>query len=472
MEFFKTDKDIFKKMFITILFEDQENRVSWYADTPLADIKDALTCALESLCDSSYELLDFQAKPIKIEQISSFKDGSIYFLRRVETNDKNKELPSNNKAAVDSKRKLLVEIPALKHIESQVALKYMLTGSNLLKHTPRGYPHIRLFQISHDLKRILWYTKSKPLTDSQVSIESIKEIVYGQQSDNFLKYPLPMLEEFSFSLYYYNNTPNLKSLDITCKDQREFDLWIIGIKALQHHFENRLICKDDLLNHSKSYCEQVQMGRINNCSKYLIYNQDDGQNNKEKKLQKFIASRNINQKDMGCLILKLANKLKEQKNDIHDIMDEEKHEDNINADKDYQELFADEAIADDTETQKNKMCNLFSECESNLHEIIQEFLWYSKEHKLISEYNIDEDEFDDFTQIIINLDKYSNIFSDNKFTIDADKVNLDFFLKEMDIKLWKLEIDIENIGDIILRFSVPQEKGIFENLYEFIKKIT
>lgn len=461
------DEDLFKKHTITILHEDKENKVCWYSDTPIDDVREAILGACESMCDGEFDLLDFQAKKIEVAKFKEVKDGSIFFLRRNVQAKPNSGVKPKNSLDIDNKRKVLVQIPAIKHIESQVAIKCMLSGCNLLKHTYKGFPHIRLFQISQDLKRILWYTKSKPLTDSQVAIEAIQEIVFGQSSENFIRYPLPMLEEFSFSIYYHDKlSDEIQTLDLTCKDQREFDLWVIGIKALIAHFSSKQVCKNELLSHSKSYREQMAKGEIGNCSKFLVYSDDMNPKNKSKNLEKFISSRNISQSDMASLILRLSKKVKYQKNDIHDIMDEEKLEDNINSNRDYQELFADEAIADDTETQKNKMCNLFVECESNLIELLQEFLWYCNEHRMASKYDIGEDDYDDFQKTLNELEIHSNSFNANEF--DSSKVNIEFFLKEMDIKLWKLEIDIENVGDIINRFKNPQPKGIFEKLKDFL----
>ena len=470
-----------EKKYITLLYEDKETRVTWYADTPLNDTKEAILSACESLCDSEFDIIDFQAKPIDINLFKDFKEGSIFFVRKINNNNSN-SISSNNSYktnnSISNKRKVLVQIPALKHIESQVAIKYMLTGSNLLKHTYDSYPHIRLFQLSQDLKRIIWYTKSKTLSESQIAIESIKNIELSQESDIFKKYPLPMLEEYSFSIYYYyKDTNEIRTLDITCKDSREFDLWVIGIKALICYFENKIICKDDLLNHSMSYCSQVKNGQIGNCSKFLIYTNNDhsnsginnDNNHKSSNLEKFISNRNICQKDMALLFLKLSKKANEQKSDINDLMDDEKDEDNENKNNDYQELFADEAIADDTETQKSKMINLFQESQANLQKLLSEFLWYCNEYSFASNYeSTDEEDFDDFKKAIKELEFYNVSILDKKDYENENDDKIKNFLKEMDIKLWKLQIDFENVGDIIIRFKLPKEKGIFTKIKEFL----
>ena len=126
--------------------------------------------------------------------------------------------------------------------------------------------------ISSDLKRILWYTKSKTIDEAQVSFDTIKDLTIGQISESFMKYPLKMLEDYSFSIYYKTKDDDeIKTLDLTCKNQKEFDLWVIGIKALHAHYNGKVISKNDLLSHSKSYNEQVKKGNIGHCTKFLFY---------------------------------------------------------------------------------------------------------------------------------------------------------------------------------------------------------
>ena len=52
----------------------------------------------------------------------------------------------------------MLEVEALRHIEAQKALEYMRLGSNLMRHTGKGFPHIRLFELSEDLRRIIWFS--------------------------------------------------------------------------------------------------------------------------------------------------------------------------------------------------------------------------------------------------------------------------------------------------------------------------
>ena len=118
----------------------------------------------------------------------------------------------------------------------------MKRGTNLLKHTRYGFPHLRQFQLSEDTKRLLWYSSAKTKDESVVYLEKVTAIQLGQETSNFQSYKLPMLEHLSFSVM----TPD-RSLDLTCKDEFEFDYWITGLKALVYHHTGRYLNKEQLL---------------------------------------------------------------------------------------------------------------------------------------------------------------------------------------------------------------------------------
>lgn len=51
--------------------------------------------------------------------------------------------------------------------------------------------------------------------------------MFGQKTVIFQRYKDPKVENISFSLLYKD-----RSLDIVCKDEREFQIWTIGIQYL------------------------------------------------------------------------------------------------------------------------------------------------------------------------------------------------------------------------------------------------
>jgi hypothetical protein len=457
-----------QKNYITLIFEDKESRVTWWADTSIEDTRFCIICACDALVDSEFEVLDDRAKIVDFNTMNSFKTGSIFFLRKT-----NNSKPTT--ILLDGRRKLYVEVEPMRHIESQVAIRYMMIGSNLLKHSKTGFPHIRQFQLSSDLKRILWYTKNKNISESQVAINSIFDLVIGQKSENFIRYPLKMLEEFSFSIYFKTSDGEEKTLDVTCKDEREFDLWVIGVKALHCHLSNKIICKNELLSHSKSFQEQVMKGNIGSCSKFLFYEKgvkdkksSEHERRNNKTLEKFIVSRNLSQFEIAKLLVRLCNRVKSLRGEVEGLSTKDEYLTGQQKDG-YDMIFAEEAIVDDLDTQKNQMIFLFKQCEENLAFHLKEFLWFSNEFKFSSNFNIHEDDMDEFMRLCQELEIHSNTHLVSHCDFDPEDICTEFLIRELDIELWKIEIDLENVGDIINRFKTPMNPGILDSLKSFFK---
>merc|ERR1712232_750709 len=160
----------------------------------------------------------------------------------------------------DRWRRLKVQIEPLMHVEANKAIDRLRRGSNLLKHTHYGFPHLRQFQLSDDRKRLVWYSGAKRKEDSVVHLDEVAEIRLGQTTPVFLHYRLPMLEHLSFSLCYGNK--GSKTLDLTCKDEFEFDMWVTGLKALFYHSKNRQISKEALLGHSKRFRKALEKSNV------------------------------------------------------------------------------------------------------------------------------------------------------------------------------------------------------------------
>merc|ERR1712232_1001535 len=160
----------------------------------------------------------------------------------------------------DRWRRLKVQIEPLMHVEANKAIDRLRRGSNLLKHTNYGFPHLRQFQLSDDRKRLVWYSGAKRKEDSVVHLDEVAEIRLGQTTPVFLHYRLPMLEHLSFSLVY--GPKGSKTLDLTCKDEFEFDHWVTGLKAIFFHGRNRQISKEALLNHSKRFRKALEKNNV------------------------------------------------------------------------------------------------------------------------------------------------------------------------------------------------------------------
>lgn len=135
--------------------------VNWYEDTPMSDVKEMIICACDSIIDSGFELLSpDDGQPIDINKISNIRGRGEKF-----TIIKSEEKKEYEKFLGDRWRKIVLEVEPLRHIEAQKAIEYMRHGSNLLCNYEDAYPNIRLFQLSSDLKKLIWFVGNKSLNE-------------------------------------------------------------------------------------------------------------------------------------------------------------------------------------------------------------------------------------------------------------------------------------------------------------------
>lgn len=255
-------EELDKKM-IYVYHKGEKNCVGWYSDMKSGDIKEAILCACDAINDGGFVLREVQfaddeektepkedGRIYEFEEFDQLQNGQTYMIEAAGEREDLKKITG------DRSRRLKVQVDPLLHVESVKAIERMRRGSNLLKHTHYGFPHLRQFQLSDDKKRLVWYSGAKRKEDSVVNLDEIIEIKLGQQTPVFLHYRLPMLEHLSFSLVY--GSKGTKTLDLTCKDEFEFDHWVTGLKAIFYHLKNKQISKEQLLQHSKRFQKAVE----------------------------------------------------------------------------------------------------------------------------------------------------------------------------------------------------------------------
>ncbi|CBZ54229.1 conserved hypothetical protein [Neospora caninum Liverpool] len=228
-----------------------------------------------------------KGRRVRFDQFGHLMDGCTYMLEKFQetpcTEEAEKELQKMQSITGDRWRRLLIPVHPLLHIESQKAFERMMKGTNLLKHTSYGYPHLRQFQLSMDRRRLLWYTSSKAKSSSVVHLALLHGILFGQKSPTFESYRLPGLQHLSFSLVFWSRGPppetdydeeededeeerktrqaielrrpisGARTLDLTCKDEFEFDMWVTGLKAIIAANKGLRISKKLLLSHSRRF---------------------------------------------------------------------------------------------------------------------------------------------------------------------------------------------------------------------------
>lgn len=97
----------------------------------------------------------------------------------------------------------------------------------------------------------------------------VEGIVLGQKSATFGGYRIPALQHLSFSLVFKEEgtkadylagvdipdfaLEDARTLDLTCKDEFEFDTWVTGCKAIIAANKGLKLSKMQLLSHSRRF---------------------------------------------------------------------------------------------------------------------------------------------------------------------------------------------------------------------------
>jgi len=113
------------------------------------------------------------------------------------------------------------------NFENDYCITKMKEGSVMLKYTRTTKPHFRKFVLTQDELKLVWGSPNKASTEAQVPLVEVKKILLGQQTAIFQRYRNPDLDGLSFSLLYKDRT-----LDIVCKDKREYVIWVQGLQYL------------------------------------------------------------------------------------------------------------------------------------------------------------------------------------------------------------------------------------------------
>lgn len=102
-----------------------------------------------------------------------------------------------------------------------------------------------------------------------VQMGELEGLVLGQKSATFQSYRIPAVQHLSFSLVFRGETSrpdfassvllpdasieDARTLDLTCKDEAEFEAWVTGCKAIIAASKHLKLSKLQLLSHSKRF---------------------------------------------------------------------------------------------------------------------------------------------------------------------------------------------------------------------------
>lgn len=107
--------------------------------------------------------------------------------------------------------------------------RFLTTGTPLQKYCRRKDPHYRHFEVNQELEYLQWYSPSKSTKKTRIPLDSIVDVLTGQQSPGFLKNPRPHLKHQSFSISYNGGK---KFLDLICMNKRDHFLWVTSLNTL------------------------------------------------------------------------------------------------------------------------------------------------------------------------------------------------------------------------------------------------
>ncbi|KAF4674183.1 hypothetical protein FOL47_009589 [Perkinsus chesapeaki] len=220
------------RMRIYVHSDHGRHAVGWFSDVSSPeDVRECILAAVGSITDDTDKVFKLRSRRKgTIIDLDSYEDlpllrrGAHYDLlvgERLTAGRNGDERTSEEKW-----RRLKVPIDPLKHIEATKALHR--------------------------------YSAGLDRKECMINLSDVCELRLGQQTSTFAKYRLPMLEHLSFSLIYKVPEGETSALDITCKDEFEYDAWLTGLKALLCAQRNRTISKEQLLAHSRRFQKAVK----------------------------------------------------------------------------------------------------------------------------------------------------------------------------------------------------------------------
>lgn len=232
-------------------------------------------------------------------------------------------------------------------------------------------------------------------------------IMVGQNSESFQRYPIPVLSHLSFSLVHSKGT-----LDITCKDEREFDFWVTGCKALLFHCKGIPVNKQVLLSHSRRFTEFLLKEEVLHATDSLY------QEPETKRLEDFLINKKLTVSEFAMKLEKaqnrydwLADKGSEFLSDSSAFLGARQRE------GEYVELlFAEDGLEEIVMTHQERFSGLLDICKSKLNQI-------------------------------------------GELCLENEDV------------LWGLEVDLENASDILHRWETSSEQSLTTKLTSWISSL-
>mmetsp|Transcript_38423 Transcript_38423/g.63865 ORF Transcript_38423/g.63865 Transcript_38423/m.63865 type:complete len:759 (-) Transcript_38423:765-3041(-) len=109
-------------------------------------------------------------------------------------------------------------------------LKYLQSGTLLLKHGRNCKPHFRKFWISDDTKQLCWVDPDNPKSKrSEIDMKEVTSIVMGQYSKVFRRNQTDMTEPEFYLSFTLNCKNGKRTVDVVAETASEFEAWLMGL---------------------------------------------------------------------------------------------------------------------------------------------------------------------------------------------------------------------------------------------------
>jgi len=152
-------------------------------------------------------------------------------------------------------------------------LKYLQSGTMLLKHGRNGKPHFRKFWISEDLKELCWTDPDTPKAKkAHIDLKDVTDIMMGQYTKVFKRNQTDMTEPEFYLSFSLNCNKGKRTVDVVAETPSEFEAWLMGlchvVKMAPHWGKPLDLSVEEGFNKLRK--EEVEMCSLNHITPQLF----------------------------------------------------------------------------------------------------------------------------------------------------------------------------------------------------------
>lgn len=201
---------------------------------------------------------------IEVEKESAAEDASVSIPRKSSVLKKDGR-PS--KRSLQKSVSFIARPEDKRIINAEDCLTFMQNGSELMKIRSNSRQYQRFFFLEEDLTGLRWRPSSKKPEKARISIDTVKEIRCGKNTDVFREMDRDdFQEDCAFSIIY---SDNFETLNLVAYSPDEANIWVTGLRCLldsdkaSSPVENRQQMRDRWLKEQFVMADNGGKGRLN-----------------------------------------------------------------------------------------------------------------------------------------------------------------------------------------------------------------